>query len=237
MGKFIKYDRSVIIACDVEDIEKLRQLVIETHDVEGIGGYKVGAVLTIYYGLREIVGMIREITDLPIIYDHQKAMTDIPELGKKFAAKVKECGCNALIGFPQAGPLTEEEWIKACKEFNIEPIIGGEMTHPKYKRSEGGYIADPALDEIYLLAADMKVNNFVVPGNKVDRVKHYKEILLLRGVKDLTFFSPGFITQGGKITEIAKVAGDSWHAIIGRAIYTARNIRKVARKYTKELFR
>lgn len=235
MGKIIKYDKSIVIACDVENIRKLRELIRETYDIEGIGGYKIGSVLAIYYGLKKVVNAIREFTDLPIIYDHQKAMTDIPDLGEKFVKKVKDSGCNALIGFPLAGPVTQESWIKACKELNVEPIIGGEMTHPKYRYSEGGYIVDDSLDRIYLLAAEMGVNNFVVPGNKIDRVTHYRKILELRNIDNLTFFSPGFVAQGGKITETAKVAGDSWHAIIGRPIYTAKDIRKTAKEYTKEI--
>lgn len=235
MGRIIKhYERSIIVACDVSDIASLQRLINETCDVEGIGGYKIGSILAIKYGLSELVGVIRDITDLPVIYDHQKAMTDIPDLGPKFVTVVKESGVNALIGFPHSGPVTEEKWVKACKEIGLEVIIGGEMTHPKYKRSEGGYIADEALDEIYLLAAKLGVNNFVVPGTRVERVKHYKE-LLESLVKDLTFFSPGFVAQGGIITEVAKVAGERWHAVVGRAIYNAKNIRQAAKEMTRFL--
>jgi len=160
MGRIIKYDKSVIVACDVNNIEDFQKLIEQTHDVKGIGGYKVGAILTIRYGLPKLVEVIRKLTDLPVIYDHQKAMTDIPDLGKDFAKVVKEAGINAMVGFPQSGPETQEAWIKACKDVELEVIVGGEMTHPKYKRSEGGYIADEALDEIYLLAAKIGSKQF-----------------------------------------------------------------------------
>ena len=97
MGRFIKYEKSIIPACDVLQIENFRRLIEQTHDVEGIGAYKVGSILTIHYGLPTLVQIVREITDIPIIYDHQKAMTDIPDLGKDFAEIVKESGANALI--------------------------------------------------------------------------------------------------------------------------------------------
>lgn len=32
-------------------------------------------------------------------------------------------------------------------------------------------------------------------------------------------YAPGFIDQGGIITECGKVAGENWHAIVGSAIY------------------
>jgi orotidine-5'-phosphate decarboxylase len=74
----------------------------------------------------------------------------------------------------------------------------------------------------------------VVPGNKSDRIKHYKT-LLENKVKDLTFFAPGFIAQGGEITEAANAAGKSWHAIVGRGIYGAEDIRKAAEEMTSKL--
>jgi len=165
--RLIKYDRSVIPACDVTSLEDLKKLVEQTHDVKGIGGYKIGLVLGLSYGLSAVVKVIRELTDLPIIYDHQKAGTDIPPMGQKFAKVCKYAGVNAVIIFPQAGPATEEAWIKACQEVGLEVLIGGEMTHPKYKKSEGGFISDEALDEIYLNATKLGVTNFVVPGNRM----------------------------------------------------------------------
>ena len=232
--KLIKYDRSIIPACDVKNLEELKKLIKQTHDIKKIGGYKIGFVLGLIYGLPTVVKTIREFTDLPIIYDHQKAGTDIPDTGGKFAEVCKDAGIDAVIIFPQSGPVTEEAWIKDCQYKGLTVIIGGEMTHPKFKKSEGGFIDDSVLDEIYLIAAKLGVNNFVVPGNKPDRIKHYRS-LLEKKVKDLTFFAPGFVSQGGEITEAAKVAGKSWHAIVGRAIYDAKDIRKAAEKMTSKL--
>jgi orotidine-5'-phosphate decarboxylase len=234
MGRIIKgYERSVIVACDVRTLVELENLVEQTCDVEGIGGYKVGSILAVKYGLPNVVRSIRKFTDTPILYDHQKSMTDIPDLAEEFVLTIKESGVNALIGFPLSGPLTEEKWIEACKKYGLEVVIGGEMTHPMYKRSEGGYIADEALDEIYLRAAKMGVNNFVVPGTKRERITHYKEILGF--VSELTFYVPGLIVQGGAIAEVAKIAGLRWHAIVGRAIYAAQSIRQAAKEITKQL--
>jgi orotidine-5'-phosphate decarboxylase len=235
MGRIIKYSRSVVLACDVKTMEDFRRLIEQTHDVEGIGGYKVGSILTIRYGLPALVQVVREFTDLPVIYDHQKAMTDIPDLGKDFATTVKESGADALIGFPQSGPATQEAWIKACKDVGLEVIVGGEMTHSRYRKSEGGYIADEVLDEIYLLGARLGVNNFVVPGNKAERVAHYRSILQPIVGSSLSLYAPGFILQGGVIADVAKAAGDSWHAIVGRAIYGAKDIRAAAKEMTSQL--
>lgn len=236
MNRISNLERSVIPACDVKAMSDFERLIEKTHIVQGIGGYKVGAVLTIRYGLPELVKTVRRYTTLPVIYDHQKAMTDIPDLGKDFVESVKNAGADALIGFPQSGYATEEAWIKACNDLGLAVIIGGEMTHPKYRRSEGGYIADDALDEMYLNAAKLGVNNFVVPGNKADRVNHYRELLLPVVGDDLTLWAPGFVAQKGEISETGKVAGKRWHAIVGRGIYGAPDIEAAAREMTSKLF-
>ena len=181
-----------------------------------------------------MVQTTRKFTDLPITYDHQKAMTDIGDLGKDFVNVVKESGADAVIGFPQSGPVTEESWITASKNIELKVIVGGEMTHPKYKRSEGGCIADKSMDDIYLLGARLAVNNFVAPGNKSERVFHHKH--LLKGVNSLTFFAPGFVTQGGAITDVAMAAKHIfWHDIVGRAIYEAKDVRKAGEEMVSQL--
>ncbi|PIS39574.1 MAG: hypothetical protein COT33_01225 [Candidatus Nealsonbacteria bacterium CG08_land_8_20_14_0_20_38_20] len=233
MEKIIKQEKSIIIACDVP-LELYEKIIRETKDIEGIGGYKVGSILALNYGLPKIVETTRKYTEKPIIYDHQKAGTDIPDTGKEFVRVCKKAGIDAIILFPQSGPETEKAWIKAAKEEGLGVIVGGLMTHPKYKRSEGGYIADEAILEIYLLAAEMGITDFVVPGNKPEEIKRIKESLEKRGTNPI-FYAPGFIAQGGQITEAAKVAGNNWHAIIGRGIYQAESLKKAALEYTSKL--
>ncbi|MBI5390007.1 orotidine 5'-phosphate decarboxylase [Candidatus Woesearchaeota archaeon] len=232
MANLIKYKKSVIPACDVSTLEDLRKLVSETCKVKGIGGYKVGFELALPYGLKNVVRVIREITDLPIIYDHQKGGTDIHELGEQFVKACKDV--DAIILFPTAGPLTEKEWINAAFKAGMEVIIGGEMTHPQYLAKDGGYIADDAPQRIYELAASMGVRNFVIPGNKIDRVKYYKQLIESKGISPI-FYSPGLIAQGGDITEAARIIKEHWHAIIGRGIYQAKDMKKAAEEYTRML--
>lgn len=185
-------------------------------------------------GLSRIVEIAREYTDKPIIYDHQKAGTDIPEMGKKFMEACKKAGADAVILFTQAGPETEKTWIKAAKEEDLGVIVGGLMTHPKYVRSEGGYLVDKAVIEMYLNAAELGVTDFAVPGNRPEDIKRIRDKLESKEIAP-TFYAPGFVAQGGEITEAAKVAGNYWHAIVGRAIYRAEDIKKAALELTREL--
>ena len=234
MPQIIKLQKSIIPSCDVSDLSELRNLVKETCSVEGIGAYKIGLELALRFGIPAVVSEIRKQTNLPIIYDHQKAATDIPELGEKFAKAVK--GVDAVILFPLTGPETEKAWIKACKKAKLGIIVGGEMTHKGLLESEGGFINEKGTFAIYEIAVKEKINDFVVPGNKPEKIKLYKAFLEARGIKPI-FYSPGLIAQGGNITESAKAAGEKWHAIVGRALYDAKDINKAAKELVRNLNR
>lgn len=230
----IPIPRSIIPACDVPDLGTFQHVIEETYDVPGIGGYKVGFELSNQFGLKEVVKIVREYTDLPIIYDHQKAGNDIPDTGANFARSI--AGVDAAILFPFTSPKTQEAWTKACQDAGITVLIGGHMTHAEFLESEGGYIADSAPRRIYEQAAQNGVKDFVVPGNKTEFVRQYRELLEnILGEDNFTLYAPGFVAQNGSISETGQVAGKSWHAIVGRGITSAPSIRKAAISLTAQL--
>jgi len=230
----ISRERSVIPACDVPTLEEFERLVKETAGVEGIGGYKIGFELGLGYGLGRVVETARRHTEKPIIYDHQKAGTDIPDTGKNFAKVCRVAGVDAVIFFPQAGPETERAWIYHALDQELGVIVGGRMTHPAYAQSEGGFITDEGALEMYRIAARAGINNFVVPGNKPDVIGLVRETVEAEGVSPV-FFAPGFIAQGGKIEDATKVAGSRFHGIVGRGIYQSSNMREAALEHTSQL--
>lgn len=234
--RLIPRDKSIIVACDVSEIEKLKTLVDKTCLIEGIGGYKVGLELVISHGLPKVVGIIRELTDLPIIYDHQKGGIDIPELGRKFAKVCRKAGVDAIILFPFGGAESERAWISACQDEDLFVLVGTHMTQGEFFEKEGGFIANSAPERIFVIAVEEGVRDFVVPGNKVEYVKLYKGLLeRILGKDNFTLYAPGFINQGGSISEAGKVAGKKWHAIVGSAIYKAENIQNTAKTMVKEI--
>ncbi|MFH1325258.1 MAG: orotidine 5'-phosphate decarboxylase / HUMPS family protein [archaeon] len=262
MMQIIPISKSIIPACDVPDIDTYERILNGTADNPRVGGYKIGFQLALKYGLPLIASETRNVTDKPLIYDHQKAGTDIPDTGKGFMDVVKKSGFDAVILFPQSGPVTEYEWIRAAQDVGLGVIVGGEMTHPRFLRTDlrnrdytqifeelgierdlSGFMGFTSPDDIYELAARMGVTNFVVPGNKPDSIKHYKS-LVERFVENPVFFAPGLIEQGGEITEAGKVAGERFHAIAGRGIYwnkrekrynTAEEVEEVALDLTSKL--
>ncbi len=232
--KVIVRDRSVIPACDVETLEQFEELVKQTADVDGIGGYKIGFELGLGFGLPAVVAAARKHTDKPIIYDHQKAGTDIPDTGKNYARLMKMSGVDTVIFFPQAGPETERAWIYHALDNGLKVIVSGRMTHPTYSVSEGGFITDEGALDMYRIAARAGVNNFVVPGNKPDVIKQVRDVVEAEGVSPV-FYAPGFIAQGGKIEAAAIVAGDRFHGIVGRGIYQAKDMHAAAVEHTSQL--
>ena len=233
--RIIQADRSVIVAADVQ-AEKLSKLVESTYLVEGIGGYKVGLALALEKGLPNIVDLILYHTDLPVIYDHQKAGNDIPAMGATFAKVCSKAGVDAVILFPFAGPKTEKDWIQACQDQGLGVIVGAHMTQPNFLASEDGFIADESPDRIFTLAVEEGVRDFVVPGNKVEYVQHYKELFdNLLGIGNFTLYAPGFVTQGGEISEFAAIAGSQWHTIVGSGIYNAEDMTFAANEMTKNI--
>ncbi|MDP3994574.1 MAG: orotidine 5'-phosphate decarboxylase / HUMPS family protein [bacterium] len=235
--RIIEHNRSVIVAADVE-VAKLSALVRETCLVEGIGGYKIGLSLALEEGLGKVVCTVKEHTGLPVIYDHQKAGNDIPAMGSVFAKVCKQSGVDAVILFPFAGEVTERDWIKACRDNGLGVLVGAHMTQPKFLLSEGGSIADEAPERIFTIAAEEGVSDFVVPGNKVELVGYYKKLIEnILGKDNFTLYAPGFITQGGKISDFAVAAGNKWHAIVGSAIYKAVDMHKTAEQMTRQIWK
>ncbi len=230
--RIVERDRSIIPACDVP-FEQFEELVRQTADVEGIGAYKIPAISG-RKGWERWVEVARKHTDKPLIYDHQKAGTDIPDTAREFMQELKAAGFDAVILFPQSGPETERAWIYRAFESGLKVIVGGRMTHPAYAVSEGGWITDKGAMEMYQIAARAGVGNFVVPGNKPEVITEIKNVIEAEGVEP-DFYSPGFFAQGGKISEAAQAAGKRLKGIVGRGIYQANDMHAAALEYTSQV--
>lgn len=220
--RIIEASRSIIPALDVESKKDFGTMLRATVNVEGIYAYKFG----ITQGLQGLESMIAQAKDMApqkdviCIYDHQKGGNDIPDMGRPYARTLASCGVDAGILFPFTGPITQEAWTLALQDVGIIPIVGGIMTHKKFLKSEGGYIDDGAPELIYRLAAKMGVRHFVVPGNKLDWVQKIKGWLDEElGEGNYVLYAPGFITQGGDLSECGKIAGKEFHGIVGSGIY------------------
>ncbi len=234
MKKLFHPTHGVIPACDVATVEEFKTLIEQTCSIEGIVGYKIGCTLALSYGLSKLTEIVAEQTDLPLIYDHQKAGTDIPQMGNKFAEVCSRAGVKAVIIFPMAGPETEKAFIEALFQSGVVPWVGGEMTHEMYLSGKGGFIDDDAPKGMYKIGAECGVEYFVVPGNKPAIIGKYNTFLS-ETVKEPKFCMPGIGVQGGEIRKAFEaVKGKEAYAIVGSAIYKSRDVEEAARRFCKE---
>lgn len=250
----VELERSVVPACDVS-FSVFKKIVAQTADVEAVSAYKFG-VSFLDIGMKTVVDVIRDAeqkagTKKIALYDHQKAGTDIPDrTPDEFMESMVRSGVDAVILFPEAGPATQYEWIKAAQDRDLGVIVGGEMTHPRFLQSdlsEGkkknytqifadlginrdmpGYLRSTAPIDMYELAARMGVKDFVMPGNKPDKIVQYKALVQVCGAADPAVWSPGLITQGGDPSAGAIAAGKRFHAISGSGIYKKEDMRAAA---------
>lgn len=225
--KLINQKRSIIPALDVSTIDRMETIVKETKDVTSISAYKIGFSLVMRFGLLKVVENIKQICpNKPIIYDHQKAATDIPDTGDDFMCACKSAGVDAVIIFPLSGIATQKAWIKAAADYNLRIIVGGMMTHHGFTTNEGGYLDLDHLNDIYKTAVVHEVTDFVVPGTKPNFIKDLIKNVFDGVSEEPVFYSPGLITQGGDISEISEILKYDWHAIVGRKIKDAHDIQK-----------
>ncbi|MCK4635058.1 MAG: orotidine 5'-phosphate decarboxylase [Candidatus Aenigmarchaeota archaeon] len=263
MERVIEMERSVIPACDVP-FDKFEEIVEATADVEKICAYKVGFTLGYLESLPKVTKLVRDKTDKIVIFDHQKAATDITFTAKQFMDVMEKAEVDAVILDPQSGPAVQYDWTKEAQSRNLGVIIVTEMTHPRYldgdfrqltnKKGElvrdytkifkeelgidrdiPGYQRKGSVRDKIEIAARMGIQDYVMPGNKPDKIKLFKEWLAEFGVKDPGVYSPGLIRQGGNINEGAEAAGNRFHGIVGTAIYTAENIREAATGLTSQI--
>jgi orotidine-5'-phosphate decarboxylase len=206
-----------IPALDVADLAEACRLVQAVDRLPIVYGYKIGFALGLGYGLPEVCARLRGLSQKPIIYDHQKAGTDIPDTGPLFAKTLKKGGVTEAIVFSHAGPQTQAAWIDALKAEGLKVIVGGVMTHPGFLASEGGYLIDDKILGAYATAAERGVNAFVVPLTKPEVVRAIAK--KLGPGREWEFYSPGMGTQGGAVTglEILK----RHYIIVGRSLLSA----------------
>lgn len=222
--RLIESDRSIIPALDFPR-DRLEDVLTALAGFEQIGAVKVGFELA-FTGLRDVVQTIR--THLPtvkVIYDHQKAGTDIPSSGASFARSLSSAGIDAVILFPLAGPHTQTAFIISCQGQSLEVLVGFKMTHKCFLASEGGYIADEAVEEAFRQACKLNVGHFILPGNDpkwFGNIKRLLDRLCRKG--NCEIYAPGFITQGGDLSKITALAGTRLHAFVGREIYRHKTI-------------
>lgn len=224
----------IMPALDLDSVDSVCRVVESTSGIEGVVGYKLGLTMVLRLGLAEAVRTIRELTDLPVLYDHQKAGPDVPDMADKFCGICREAGADGLILFPLAGPRAVESFVGRSLDNGLLPVVGGDLPLEDYNASGGGYVVDDALDRIFMRAADLGARHFIVPGNTAAKVRHHAGWLVDK-VERPSLVIPGIGALGGTIGEcFAEASGCNAYAVVGRAVYGAEDPAAAARELAAE---
>jgi orotidine-5'-phosphate decarboxylase len=219
MAKPLKGDIGIVPALDIDSPEHLERVVRETSKREGVAGYKLGLTSVLRFGLRESVRRLRDLTELPILYDHQKAGPDMPDMAAKYVALCKEAEVDGLILFPVAGPTAVDSFVGEALRAGLTPLVGGEIPVPDYGVSGGGYLLDDALDRILVRAAQDKADHFVLPAHDAAKIERWSKWVAANVASPLLLLT-GFGALGGSIgtSFVAAASCKRRFAIVGRLI-------------------
>jgi orotidine-5'-phosphate decarboxylase len=227
----------IVIACDVETLERLQGLVAATATSPAVAGYKLGFSLALRHGLPECVRVIRSTnTGKFVLYDHQKAGTDIPQTADLFARICADAGVDGAILFPQAGPATLAAWVRALQEREVLPVVGALMTHGNYLVSEGGFLENGSPQRVYTLALEAGVRDFVLPATKPQTARQLRALMSASQIEEISVFTPGLGRQGADATAAREEFGSfRWFPIVGSAIYDAADPASEAAAFGRQL--
>ncbi len=224
----------VIVALDADAVDACKQTIDLTTKVDGVVGYKLGMTMALRLGLAESVRQLRAHTDLPLLYDHQKAGPDVFDMAAKFAGLCAEAKVDGLILFPTAGPRAVEGFVGETIRRGMLALVGGDLPFPDYNISGGGYVADDALERIIDKSIEFGATHFVVPGNTPAKLAHHSARLKSRLAAPV-FIVPGIGPLGGKIGDLVAAAnGCSVYGVVGRAVYGAADQTLAARMLVDE---
>ncbi len=206
----------LMLALDVEDIEKAKKIVKET--LPYIDAIKVGYPLILPYGIK-VIEEIKKISNKEIICDFKLA--DIPSTNEKIAKIALKYGDGIIVhGF------VGEDSIKAVLNVSKgkKVFLVTEMSHEGAKK----YL-QPISNVLALLAKKLNLSGIVAPSTRPERLKE------LKNLSSLPVITPGVGAQGGKIEDIIDILDNDDYVIIGRAIYNSKNPKEAAKKYKEIL--
>jgi orotidine-5'-phosphate decarboxylase len=206
MKSLIAADSHLILALDVSEAAKAREIAESA--APWVDAIKVHWPVILDQGVKGI-GKLAEIA--PIIVDAK--LSDIPNTNRMACEILLSAGAVGVICQGFAG----EDSVKACLDAGGDAFVLVEMSHPGSRQ-----FISPHAEEIARMAASVKATGIVAPGNRPEKIRHYREIV----GPDLQILCPGIGAQGG--VPGGAIASGADFEIVGRSIYQARDPGKAA---------
>ena len=209
MGKLSGW--GVMVALDVS-VSKAISVVDAVNDAEGNYSFKVGRPLEMEQSI-DVIKILKEHTDLPIIYDGKIA--DIPYISSEIAELAYSAGADGVIVHSFCG----SDSLSAIKGLLMGDVIA--VVHMSHPGSVEFY--SPHTIEMIEMAERVGVDGIVFPATHPERAEE------LRKKFSGYVLSPGVGTQGAEPGSAVGWGAD-WE-IVGRSICTSKDVRTAAESH------
>ena len=219
----------IIIAIDDFLPSIIVKILEETHGIDEVIGYKIGAAPALYNSLAWVVGTVSKYDpNKKIIFDHQKAGNDLGAMATPILHSIASSGIREVIIFPFTGERIALEWLDAARKLSLTPIFGGYLTDPNFDT-----MID--MDRLFRMFDQVRmtgVTDFVVPATKEEFTHN---LLAYFGNFDIdpenpyAYYMPGIGAQRASL-EFVRQMGAYYGVIpiVGRSITQDENIRAAA---------
>jgi len=243
-GNLFGRKHGVIMALDMHERDLIEHVVDICNETQGVVALKMGMIPVMQYGLPRTVELLRGLTDLPLIYDHQKMgvcpatpESDLDDDGLKqarfFGGILGKCKVDGGIIYPTGDflvpeshePIPYESDLSVQRAFTdsfrgngVEPFLLGRFTCDGHLRGEGGILPDDMPEKIYRRTAEAGIECYIMPGNRPEETEGFVDLVTGILPADTTpkICLPGFGSQGGTVKEAFRATrGLPSYAIIG----------------------
>lgn len=164
----------ILISISSADLSIIEKVIAGCNKLPYIAGFKINSEVTLINGLKNVVSSVKRYTEKPLIYDHQKFGSDMPEIyTESLFDTIKASGVDGLVVFPLSGKKVLEVIVDKCLKIDLLPIVSGDLSYKGYFNDEGGYIYGDTQQRIYLEAASIGVSHFMMSCNRIERIRIY----------------------------------------------------------------
>jgi len=211
----MKRNTGLILALDETNEEKAITIANDVADL--VDAVKVNWPLILSAGpdiIRKLSGTVNVICDFKV--------ADIPNTVRLIVEESALRGAAGVIVHAFTGEDSLNAAVEAAgKKMDVYAVT--EMSHPG-----GKTFTSIHAEEMAVMGVRCGVSGFVAPATRPDRIAAIRAI-----AGDRTIISPGVGAQGGSAASAISAGAD--HVIVGRAIYDAKDPRKVAEKICEEI--
>lgn len=166
----------LILNCDTT-LKDFMEVINLTYDQKEVLGYKIGSKLINEIGFINLNKYIYNLVNKYIIYDCIEAGNTNSYISKGIFDNIINSNIDSIVISPRSGPKYYLEWLNLLLSQNIHIIINGLPNIKNYLVSDGGYISDSSIIDIYMQAASKNIFDFLFTAEKPNSLNYIINII------------------------------------------------------------